>query len=49
MPSPDSRAELTDEIAEGLLRTVVKNGRAVLDDPGDYDTTSCLLLCRFVL
>ncbi len=34
---PDSRAELTDEIAEGLLRTVVKNGRTVLDDPGDYD------------
>ena len=34
---PDSRAELTDEIAEGLLRTVVRNGKAVLDDPGDYD------------
>ncbi len=34
---PDSRAELTDEIAEGLLRTVVRNGKAVLEDPGDYD------------
>ena len=34
---PDSRAELTDEIAEGLLRTVVRNGKAVLDDPGDYE------------
>ena len=34
---PDSRAELTDEIAEGLLRTVVRNGRAILDDPNDYD------------
>ena len=34
---PDSRAELTDEIAEGLLRTVIRNGKAVLDDPGDYD------------
>ena len=34
---PDSRAELTDEIAEGLLRTVIRNGKAVLEDPGDYD------------
>jgi len=34
---PDSRAQLTDEIAEGLLRTVIKNGKAVIDDPGDYD------------
>ena len=37
---PGSRAELTDEIAEGLLRTVIKNGRAVLADPGDYDAMS---------
>lgn len=34
---PDSHAELTDEIAEGLLRTVIKNGSAVLDDPENYD------------
>ena len=34
---PDSNAELTDEIAEGLLRTVIKNGKAVLDDPNDYN------------
>ena len=34
---PDSRAELTDELAEGLLRAVVRSGRAVLADPGDYD------------
>ena len=34
---PDSRAELTDEIAEGLLRTVIRNGKAVLSDPTDYD------------
>ncbi len=34
---PDSHAELTDEIAEGLLRTVIRNGKAVLDNPGDYD------------
>ena len=34
---PDSRADLTDEIAEGLLRTVIKNGAAVVADPSDYD------------
>ena len=34
---PDIQAELTDEIAEGLLRTVIKNGKAVLEDPGNYD------------
>ena len=32
---PDVRAELTDEIAEGLLRTVVRNGKAVVEDPSD--------------
>ncbi len=34
---PDSHAELTDEIAEGLLRVVVKNGKAVVEDSTDYD------------
>ena len=34
---PDSNAELTDEIAEGLLRAVIKNGKAVLLNPDDYD------------
>lgn len=34
---PGSHAELTDEIAEGLLRTVIKNGRAAMDDPADQD------------
>ena len=34
---PESHAELTDEIAEGLLRTVIKNGKAVLENPSDYD------------
>ena len=37
---PGSRAELTDEIAEGLLRTVVRNGRAILDDPENYEAMS---------
>ena len=34
---PDSHAELTDEIAEGLIRTVIRNGKAILADPGNYD------------
>lgn len=28
---------LTDEIAEGLMRTVIDNTRILLDDPGNYD------------
>ena len=34
---PDIEADLTDEIAEGLLRTVVKNGAVIVKYPGDYD------------
>ena len=34
------QAELTDEIAEGLLRTVIKNGKSVVHDPNDYDSMS---------
>lgn len=34
---PDIRCDLTDEIAEGLLRTVVKNGAVAVSDPADYD------------
>ncbi len=34
---PGSRADMTDEIAEGLIRTVVKNGAIAVADPSDYD------------
>ena len=34
---PDIRCDLTDEIAEGLLRTVIKNGAAAVKNPSDYD------------
>ena len=34
---PDIKCDLTDEIAEGLLRTVIKNGAIVVKDPADYD------------
>ncbi len=33
---PGSDCDLTDEIAEGLLRTVIKNGRAVMQNKHDY-------------
>lgn len=32
---PNASCDLTDEIAEGLLRTVIKNGAAVVNDPAD--------------
>ncbi len=34
---PGAKCDLTDEIAEGLLRTVIKNGAVVVKDPSDYD------------
>ena len=35
---PGIRCDMTDELSEGLLRTVVKNGPAVLENPDDYDS-----------
>ncbi|MBQ9031457.1 MAG: iron-containing alcohol dehydrogenase [Parasporobacterium sp.] len=32
---PDSSCDLTDEIAEGLLRSVIRNGAALVKDPAD--------------
>ncbi|MBR5116216.1 MAG: iron-containing alcohol dehydrogenase [Lachnospiraceae bacterium] len=34
---PGAKSDMTDEIAEGLLRTVIKNGAAAVKDPADYD------------
>lgn len=34
---PDSHCDMTDEIAEGLLRTVIKNGKIAVEDPADYN------------
>lgn len=33
----DIQCDLTDEIAEGLLRTVIKNGAVCVKNPADYD------------
>ncbi len=34
---PGIKCEMTDEIAEGLIRCVINNGKKVLADPSDYD------------
>jgi alcohol dehydrogenase YqhD (iron-dependent ADH family) len=34
--TPGSDCDLTDEIAEGLLRTMITNGRAIMKDSSDY-------------
>ncbi|MBR1650498.1 MAG: iron-containing alcohol dehydrogenase [Lachnospiraceae bacterium] len=34
---PGSHCDMTDEIAEGLLRCMIKNGAIVCENPSDYD------------
>ncbi|MCL2081164.1 MAG: iron-containing alcohol dehydrogenase [Oscillospiraceae bacterium] len=40
--------ELTDEIAEALLRVVIRNGRKAASDPKDYGAMSELMWCGSV-
>ncbi len=40
---PDIKCDLTDEISEGLLRTVVRNARILLNNPEDYDAMAEIL------
>ena len=42
---PDIKCDLTDEIAEGLLRTVIKNGRLALKNEEDYDAMGEIMWC----
>ncbi len=42
---PNQKNSMTDEIAEGLLRTVIRNGRIALQDSNDYDAMSELMWC----
>lgn len=42
---PESHCQMTDEIAEGLLRTVITNGRKVMKNPCDYDAMSEVMWC----
>ena len=41
----DQKNQMTDEIAEGLLRTVMANGRIAVRDPHDYDAMSEIMWC----
>lgn len=41
--NPVTGNQLTDEIAEGLLRTVIRCGRQALEQPGNYDAMSELM------
>lgn len=41
--TPTEGNELTDVIAEGLLRTVIKNGAKAFENPQDYDAMSELM------
>lgn len=42
---PDIQCELTDEIAEGLLRTVMRNGLKAMENQEDYDTMAEIMWC----
>lgn len=42
---PGIQCEMTDCIAEGLLRTVISNGPKVLENPGDYDAMAEIMWC----
>lgn len=42
---PNTKNQMTDEIAEGLLRTVIKNGKKAMENPQDYDAMSELMWC----
>ena len=41
--NPITTNELTDEFAEGLLRTTIRNGKKALEQPGDYQALSELM------
>ncbi|MEF9940778.1 MAG: iron-containing alcohol dehydrogenase, partial [Lachnospiraceae bacterium] len=41
----DLNNQLTDEIAEGLLRTVIANGMVAMENPTDYQAMSELMWC----
>lgn len=43
--TPTEGNEITDEIAESLLRVVIKNGRIAHENPHDYDAMSELMWC----
>lgn len=42
---PGIQCEMTDEIAEGLLRTVIKNGVRAMENQEDYDAMAEIMWC----
>ena len=42
---PNQKNRLTDEIAEGVLRTVIEYGRIAVNDPTNYDAMSEIMWC----
>ncbi len=42
------KCDLTDEIAEGLLRTVIRNGRIVMEREDDYDAMAEIMWCSSI-
>src|SRR5574344_390542 len=42
--SPSSDNEIADGLAEGLLRTIIKAGRLVMENPADYQARATLML-----
>jgi len=42
---PNQRNRLTDEIAEGVLRTMIDYGRIAVENPSDYDAMSEIMWC----
>ena len=42
---PGIKCEMTDCIAEGLLRTVIRNGAKVYENPADYDAMAEVMWC----
>lgn len=42
---PGISCEMTDEIAEGLLRTVIRNGSKVMENQEDYDAMAEIMWC----
>ena len=45
---PGIKAQLTDEISEGLLRTVIDNARIVMRDQTDYDAMAEIMWCSSI-
>ncbi len=42
---PEITCDMTDALAEGLLRTVIKHGRIVLSDKENYDSMAEIMWC----